>query len=258
MLWNREDNVLLIFSIMSLPSSCIKRTKKQSRIGKTAAAAIGNGCCRVHIHWQISKPHRQWRCSRRVLDIVGGLEYKWRHQAELCKSVAVNMDHRVFLKRHNSFVSQQLKLKYPKISQKLATNSPNKISVKSTNWACNPGSSRELAKETLLRSTLTWKLLNPFLISVMPAGWTSTDLPLVASKPTPQNKLLIMWQWTKETPNKLFISQNFYKIYSEAEDWKTFDKHYGLSCSGPIPLLKALETRHPSQVTFIKLINHKE
>ena len=95
MLWNREDNVLLIFSIMSLPSSCIKRTKKQSRIGKTAAVAIGNGCCRVHIHWQILKPHRQWRCSRRVLDIVGGLEYKWRHQAELCKSVAVNMDDRV-------------------------------------------------------------------------------------------------------------------------------------------------------------------
>ena len=258
MLWNREDNVLLIFSIMSLPSSCIKWTKKQSRKGKTAAVTIGNGFCRVHIHWQISKPHRQWRCSRRVLDIVGGLEYKWRHQAELCKSVAVNMDHRVFLKRHNSFVSQQLNLKYPKISQKLATNSPNKISVKSTNWACNLGSSRELAKETLLRSTLTWKLLNPFLISVMPAGWTSTDLPLVASKPTPQNKLLIMWQWTKETPNKLFISQNFYKIYSEAKDWKTFDKHYVLSCSGPIPFLKALETRHPSQVTFIKLINHKE
>ena len=102
------------------------------------------------------------------------------------------MDDRVLLKRHNSFVSQQLKLKYPKISQKLATNSPNKISVKSTNWAGNPGSSRELAKEKLLRSTLTWKLLNPFLISVMPAGWTSTDLPLVASKPTPQNKLLIM------------------------------------------------------------------
>ena len=258
MLWNREDNVLLIFSIMSLPSSCIKRTKKQRRIGKTAAVTIGNGFCRVHIHWQILKPHRQWRCSRRVLDIVGGLEYKWRHQAELCKSVAVNMDDRVFLKRHNSFVSQRLNLKYPKISQKLTTNSPKKISVKSTNWACNPGSSRELAKETLLRSTLTWKLLNPFLISVMPAGWTSTDLPLVASKPTPQNKLLIMWQWTKETPNKLFISQNFYKIYSEAKDWKTFDKHYVLSCSGPIPFLKALETRHPPQVTFIKLINHKE
>ena len=154
----------------------------------------------------------------RVLDMVGGLEYKWRHHAELCKSVAVNMDDRVFIKRQNSFVSQQSNLKYQKISQELATNSSKKISVKSTKWACNPGSSRELAKETLLRSTLTWKLLNPFLISVMPAGWTSTDLPLVASKPTPQNKLLIMWQWTKETPNKLFISQNFYKIYSEAED----------------------------------------
>ena len=243
---------------MSLASSYIKRTKKQSRIGKTAAVAIGNGCCREHIHWQISKPHRQWRCSRRVLDMVGGLEYKWRHQAELCKSVAVNMDDRVLLKRHNSFVSQQLNLLYPKISQKLATNSPKRNSVKSTNWVCNPGSSRELAKETLLRSTLTWKLLNPFLISVMPAEWTSTALPLVASKPTPQNKLLIMWQWTKETPNKLFISQNFYKIYSEAEDWKTFDKHYVLSCSSPIPFLKALETRHPSQVTFIKLINQKE
>ena len=39
--------MLLIFSIMSLASSYIKRTKKQSRIGKTAAVAIGNGCCRL-------------------------------------------------------------------------------------------------------------------------------------------------------------------------------------------------------------------
>ena len=140
---------------------------------------------------------------------AGGLEYKWRHQAELCKSVAVNMDDRVLLKRHNSFVSQQLNLFYPKISQKLATNSPKRNSVKSTNWACNPGSSRELAKETLLRSTLTWKLLNPFLISVMPAGWTSTDLPLVASKPTPQNKLLIMWQWTKKPQINFLYPRTF-------------------------------------------------